>query len=168
MRRAEADLFVLELVRESVAGGGPSSFIVRGRSMRPLIREGMTVHVEPLDPERARVGDVIAFTLHGRLVAHRVIGFTGGASGRTLRTKGDARAAADPPVHAGDVIGRVRRVTSRRGSIDFDAPLWRTVNRLAAFLSPIAGVLLITCYPPLWRRRARAAPGPAADAGRGG
>ena len=45
---------------------------MKGRSMLPDLREGMTLHLSPA-PARLRVGEIVVFRAGERLVAHRIV-----------------------------------------------------------------------------------------------
>ncbi|MFY9561900.1 MAG: C25 family cysteine peptidase, partial [Terriglobales bacterium] len=94
-----------QLSRGLLASGHQVRFQARGRSMLPLIRDGETVRVEGVAAALLRVGDiVVARTAHG-LRAHRLI-FADLARDCFL-TRGDAGQESDPPICAGQILGRV-------------------------------------------------------------
>jgi signal peptidase I len=85
------------------------TFIVRSGSMEPAIRTGSLVVVQPIQPPRIAVGDVITYRRPedpDNSITHRVVevrpasGVAGGAGALTaapvFRTKGDANAVVDP------------------------------------------------------------------------
>jgi len=119
--------------------------------MRPWLREGMRVQLEPIDLDRVRVGDVVAFALAGGLVAHRVIAIVRHAPVPVLRTKGDACIAADPPVRFEDVVGRVARVETSTRIID----LRTTRSRLAGLAIAGCSLMVAAARAVVGRLRAR-------------
>lgn len=80
-------------------------------SMRPALSPGDVVVVRPVEATDVRVGDVITFQPRSgdpALVTHRVVGLQWGAGDApTFVTRGDANDAADDPVVADQVKGRV-------------------------------------------------------------
>jgi signal peptidase len=80
-------------------------------SMEPSISPGDLVVVRPVDAAQIAMGDVITFQPESdnpALVTHRVIGVTLGAEGVSgFVTQGDANNAADTPIVADQVKGRV-------------------------------------------------------------
>jgi signal peptidase len=80
-------------------------------SMEPALAPGDLVVVRPTPTDDIRVGDVITFqpvSDDPTLVTHRVIGLTVGSGGVTgFTTQGDANNAADDPIVADQVKGRV-------------------------------------------------------------
>jgi hypothetical protein len=78
------------------------------------------VCVSSVDRDAYRPGDVVLYARNGRLFVHRLAEMAGEA----VVTRGDALLEPDPPVRAGDLLGRVvsierggwcgwRRTTSR-------------------------------------------------------
>jgi signal peptidase I len=127
-----------------IAEGMDVRLKARGNSMQPWIRNGDMITLGPADPARLKRGDVIAFeTAAGRLTIHRLVDVRAGEAGLTLVTRGDARAANDPPFGVGGIVGRVIEVWrgGQRVRVNGPAYLWR-----AAFRRRVMAV----------RRRARA------------
>ena len=83
---------------------------VAGRSMEPTYAPGDRLLVEPVSRSRAiRPGEVVIARRGERLVAHRLVSF----SGPLAITRGDACPHADPPIPVGLLIGRVVGVRRR-------------------------------------------------------
>jgi hypothetical protein len=116
---SEPDVSVLAsaaLLRRRVAVE-PMWLPVRGQSMRPALRDGWEVRVEPAT--RPRRGEVWAFYgPDGVLVVHRCRRVRDGVH----RFAGDALPVADPPVRDGHLIGRVSAV---RGAGAEHTVTWR-------------------------------------------
>jgi hypothetical protein len=89
----------LELLGERA---GRAVFEVRGRSMRPTLRDGDAVLVVLAD-RNLRAGDLAVFRLGGDAVVHRFVGEH--RDGFLFR--GDGRETLDPVVAAAEVLGRV-------------------------------------------------------------
>lgn len=119
-----------------------------GESMRPFLREGVTVAVAAAkDPRR---GDVLLYEdAAGQQVLHRVVGRTKDGN---LLMRGDNCLAAEPPLSPDRIIGRMigfwkgERYTDCQKSLSY-----RLLSRLWLFLYPVR-------LPYLWlaaRRRSR-------------
>lgn len=84
---------------------------VGGGSMQPLFRPGDVLRVRPAGAADVRPGDVVLFQLDdGRLVCHRLLY----SAGDRIVTRGDDAFAADPPLPADAIIGRVEVPPSPR------------------------------------------------------
>jgi len=95
-----------ELAGEVLRSSGMLRLRVMGWSMLPAVWPGDTLVVERVGGDVVSAGDIILFSRHQRLFAHRVVAKEGiGAAG--ILTRGDAMPQADPPVADGDLLGRV-------------------------------------------------------------
>lgn len=93
--------------------GITDAFPYHGPSMTPTFRDGDFVYVRPA--ARYLAGDVIVFRSweDDKFIIHRVIAC--GEAG--LTTRGDHNRSNDPPVGAGQVVGRVALAETRRGLV---------------------------------------------------
>ncbi|HEX7173048.1 MAG TPA: signal peptidase I [Candidatus Limnocylindria bacterium] len=124
---------------------------IDGSSMHPTIPFGAMAFVEPID--RPQVGDVVTFTMAGRIVTHRVTHDVSG-NGDLWRTQGDNSPADDTTYLTNDrILGRVVSYV----------PVLGTVLQVAkepvviAFLISTA-LLLVVAFPAA--PRAKRATGP--------
>lgn len=99
-----------ELAAEAIRSFGELHLRVTGSSMLPSIRPGDVLEIRRCSIDEAAPGDIVLFTRHRRLFAHRVVW----RSGAALVTQGDAVAVPDPSVGAHELLGKVTHV-SRRG-----------------------------------------------------
>lgn len=90
--------------------------VVSGRSMGRQLPEGAPVRVQLSRREVYRRGEVVAFQIGARVIAHRVL-FCGTRGRRQgiLITCGDARLSPDLPFHVSSVLGAVVAVRTERG-----------------------------------------------------
>ncbi|GAP62813.1 hypothetical protein ARMA_1236 [Ardenticatena maritima] len=106
MMQTSRDL--ITLVAETLQHGHVVTLTVVSGSMRPALRVGDRVRVEPATPATVRFGDVVVLDTGDDLLTHRFLGWR---QGRML-TKGDALMAADtfprPPRLIGRVVGYER------------------------------------------------------------
>lgn len=116
---------------------GLSPLVVVGTSMEPTISDGSLILVRPVPAEAVKVGDVITFFAHERLLTHRVIEVYGGAEPAFV-TRGDGNLRNDP---------RLVRPAQLRGRLVTAVP-WVGLGytRLGAgmnalLLLPLVGVL---------------------------
>ena len=96
-----------DLAADVIRRFGALRLRVNGFSMLPSIWPGDIACVSRVAAYRP--GDVVLFSRKGRLFIHRVVEMSGGA----VVTRGDSMLDADPPVRAGDLLGRV--VSIERG-----------------------------------------------------
>ncbi len=91
------------------------SLRVEGWSMYPTLCKGDRLTVEPVSAAQLRSGDLALFVHRfadgPRLICHRLIRTMVDPQRTSLVTKGDAVAACDPPVQAGQVLGRVAAIS---------------------------------------------------------
>ena len=79
------------------------TFQAHGRSMLPIIEDGDLLRVEPVDPARLKLGDIVLFRAEGRLKAHRIVR----RKGARFFTRGDATVEGDGAIERQQILGRV-------------------------------------------------------------
>jgi len=116
-------------VLEALQRRGRTVVRVCGRSMYPMLQNGMRVEVYPVAYDELRIGDLVVFHNGRSIVCHRLIRKVD----RLLYTKGDTNLWADPPVIWAQVLGRVTRIVDHNFRIyPIDTPRYR---RRAAILA---------------------------------
>jgi hypothetical protein len=113
--------------------GGEKVFKTKGTSMLPLIRESSSIGVEPLaQGEELKVGDIALFNRSACFIAHRIIGKV--RKGNTLYyiEKGDSGLSVTT-ITRDQVVGKVVRIYTDRGTTHLKGPLWSTVNIIAGY-----------------------------------
>jgi len=136
---------------------------VRGRSMRPLVRETDRVAVRLMAPGELRAGDLFAFRgADGALVVHRHAGWGERGGQRIIWEQGD-NAAGFRPVFPDQVLGRVERIERAGGpAVDLLAGPWPWISLALGWAgareaSLAAGARRFEQRSP-WLRRAAPAP----------
>lgn len=119
---------ILPLVRDALREDREVQLHVISESMHPLLETGDTVYVRALNPQTARVGDIIIFEKQGIPITHRLLR----AGPLPWMVKGDRALRADPPLHEGDLIGKVTRIHKRTTTVNLETRSWRWANRLFA------------------------------------
>lgn len=118
---------IAAIIREQVSLGQSVEMPPRGKSMRPLIREGRdSVVLSPLNGHLKKY-DIPFYRRHdGTYVLHRVVGFDKGG----YIMCGDNQFALEHGIGDADLIAVVTAI--RRGGklIKLDGPLYRTYVRL--------------------------------------
>jgi signal peptidase len=130
------------LAAEILEGGSALRFRAHGASMRPFIRDGDVIEVQPVGAAPIRRGDVVLCRNGGgRVVAHRVIQ-VGQESGRVaVVTQGDALARPDRLIFQEQVLGRVVAVERGGRRIRLDVAPQQLMGVLWIRLSPLGGWL---------------------------
>jgi hypothetical protein len=113
---------------ELVSGVARSSGEVRlraaGASMLPTVWPGDVVTVRRCDFSELRLGQIVLHGQQQNLTLHRIVGIAGDG----LITRGDALAAFDPPVQAGEVIGRVVSIWRAGRIVPPEQRFWQRVG----------------------------------------
>ena len=99
------DLSKNELAAEVVRSFGELRLRVNGSSMLPAIRPRDVLPIRHCGVDEAGVGDVVLYTRHRRLFAHRVVS----CSDAGLVTQGDGVANPDPHGKRGRIARQDRR-----------------------------------------------------------
>lgn len=86
---------------EFLRGGQEVTFVARGGSMWPAVRDGAQLVIKPLKIDLLRVGDLAAVDRRGELVVHRVIARTP----TEVTLQGDAMPSPDGAFTAQSVLG---------------------------------------------------------------
>ncbi len=108
----------LEVSEEILEKGKQFSFMARGKSMSPFIREDDTVVISPISGSIG-VGDIVlAKTNQGAPVLHRIIKF----SPTGVVTKGDAAQEDDGFIPAENVLGKVVQVSGEGFNFHLNFP----------------------------------------------
>jgi hypothetical protein len=111
---------------------------VKGLSMHPTLKPGDRVEVEPAAAADLQLGDIAVLDLgEPGWAIHRFFGLRAGDP-PTLRTKGDACPAFDPPWTGDRLLGRARSV--QRDGIAH--PLLRGIRTWPSLLRSLAVLML--------------------------
>lgn len=105
-RSPSDELLASELAAASLRRHGKLRLRVTGSSMLPTICPQDILLVRRCPIEAAAEGEIVLFTRHRRLFAHRVTA----RRGERLLTQGDGNGQADAPVDAAEFLGKVVRV----------------------------------------------------------
>lgn len=109
-----------ELAAEVVRRFGSLRLRVTGTSMAPAVQPGDLLSIRRADLEEVSPGEIVLFTRHGRLFAHRVVARDSASPEPRLLTRGDRRLKNDPPVSSSEFLGRVTSI--ERGERRFFSP----------------------------------------------
>ena len=98
---------------------------VTSDSMRPLLRAGDVVVVQPADPAALQAGEVVVAQHNGEWITHRLVT----ADQRGFIMHGDNTRFADEAVSASQLVGRVIAIERADEIIDLQQPRWRVIDR---------------------------------------
>jgi hypothetical protein len=113
--------------------GGEKVFKTKGTSMLPLIRESNSIGVEPLTHgEELKVGDIALFNRNACFIAHRIIGKVKKDNVLYYTEKGD-RGLSITMVSVDQVIGKVVRIYTDKGTIHLKGTLWSMINSVVGY-----------------------------------
>ena len=121
------DIFFAEVER-LLARGESVTMLVRGDSMRPLLRNGRdTVVVAPRGEAPLRVLDIVLFRYRGRHVLHRIVRI----EGDRLTLAGDGNYRLRERCTSDDIVARMVCAVRPSGRIvECDSRRWRIQSRL--------------------------------------
>lgn len=98
---------------------------VTGDSMRPLLRAGDGVIVQPIDPYALRPGNVIVAQRGGEWITHRLVA----VDQRGWHMHGDNTRCGDEAASAAEIVGRVIAIERGAQTIDLQQPRWHAIDR---------------------------------------
>jgi len=123
-----------ELVALVTQATGKARLQLYGHSMRPLLRAGMVVEIEPLE-RGVRRGDILVYRTPSGLVAHRLLR----AGSEECLICGDAQPERLEVVPMKTVLGCVRAIwaSDAAGAPRVDGPVFRLAGRVLAQTRPL-------------------------------
>lgn len=126
-----------ELSRELLRMGKSIRFQARGVSMRPLVRDGDILLVEPLGQGPIRLGEVLLLCSAGseRLVAHRVVQRQIKHGRIIYLVQGDQVTQPDGWMEQKQILGRVSLVERDGVELDLEKPVMKALGKYAALRS---------------------------------
>ena len=98
---------------------------VTSDSMRPLLRAGDGVVVQPLDPHALRPGEVIVAQHGSEWITHRLVV----VDERGWHMQGDNARYGDEPASAAEIVGRVIAIERGARTIDLQQARWHAIGR---------------------------------------
>jgi Peptidase family C25 len=107
----------VDVVTELLSRGYRVRFRAEGASMRPTIRGGEKITVEPVS--EVKLGDIALFRAERGLIAHRVVGIQKGiGKAPVFLTRGEAGGSYEEAVQEQQILGKVVAVERNGHSID--------------------------------------------------
>jgi signal peptidase I len=148
------------LARQILAENRSIRFRARGSSMRPFIKDGDILLVEPVREDRIRVGDIVLFgDRKGAVLAHRVIRIDQRGESIQFLVSGDANRATDGLIPLEHVMGRVVSLEREGHRRNINHPFMRLTSlvwvKLSAIIKPVFFYLAGTEFYQTLRRNRR-------------
>ncbi len=132
--RPGADLRFLEVSEDLLRLGYLVRFRAEGMSMHPTIRDGEMVTVEPVEPSKVKLGDIVLFRSKRGVTAHRLVGIERRSGARSrFFLRGDRMGACDDPVEAHQVLGKVILVERGKRTVDLARARTKALHFLLVF-----------------------------------
>jgi signal peptidase I len=89
-----------------------------GESMVPLIKSGTSVQVDFRNTASSpRIGEIVVFLIHHRLVIHRVVAIWGTGKKKKFLLKGDNSRKSDGWIEKRAILGKVKKIKHARQEI---------------------------------------------------
>jgi ATP-binding cassette subfamily B protein len=127
------------------------SFRMQGNSMYPTLQDGDLGRVEKCSPDELKIGDIVVFKAHDKLVAHRLVDIFHQNDVRMYRTKGDKNYQKDAPFTGEDLFGRITSFERKNRFKKLDSP----VRKFQRFTTRYFSKVLIPVYDMLLRLRSQ-------------
>ena len=122
-----------ELSSEILHAGLSLRLVGKGESMRPMVREGDLLEIQPADPSSIQRGEIVLCLLEdGRVVIHRVVRIDRRANGLRFLVQGDQALEPDGWVEADSVLGRLVELERDGKRISMQNVHTRLLGKLAA------------------------------------
>ncbi len=116
------DSLKLELAAEILREFSEVRFIAQGTSMLPAIYPGDCLTVRSFGTKAPRCGDIVLCRRANEFRVHRIASVLEKGSAKSYVLCGDALTEADPPVSAGELLGRVTSIASLGESFKPNSP----------------------------------------------
>lgn len=123
---------LLALLEKGFKAGHQFRFVVASQSMTPLLKPGDPVFIQDVDPKQLLPGDMVVLRREADLAIHRLIQIDGQG---WFHTKGDNLPFSDPPILAGDILGKAIAIEQGQWVIHLYEGRWVRMNRILAALS---------------------------------
>jgi len=107
MKREELNKELLDITENLLDENHVLSFRMQGYSMFPTLKDGDLGYVEKCSPNELKIGDIVVFKAHEKLIAHRLIGFAYQQNQKIFLAKGDKNNFNDLPISSDALVGKV-------------------------------------------------------------
>lgn len=128
----------LELSKDILGRGFSVRFKARGGSMRPFIRDGDFLVIEPVNASKLRKGDIVLYRKKsGQAVVHRLIKISFREGKKYFAAEGDFESTGGDFISRQNILGRVVIIENERISFKIDKGWGRSINNIFTLLLPL-------------------------------
>jgi signal peptidase I len=123
----------LELAAETLRQFSEVRFVAHGTSMLPTLYPGDCLTVKSFGPATPRRGDIVLCRRANEFRVHRIVGISNEGPEARYVLRGDALPDDDPPVSAGEILGRVTSLVRRGQPFELNSaekPRFRVLRSL--------------------------------------
>ena len=148
---SEKSEMFLDASCDLLGDGYPIRFCATGQSMKPTIKDGEVIIIEPVEPAKIERGDIIFYRAKRGVIAHRVMAIARTDGGQpTFILRGDSAVTDDPPVASSNILGRVIAVERRGRNINLSSHSAKRLAVIKVLLYKLRVRVVATLKPLLW------------------
>jgi len=127
------------LTRDLLAEGNMVRFRAKGFSMRPFIRSGDILEVQPfVAAHPVRIGEIVLFkSVNNGLLAHRIIKITPEQYSIMYLPQGDSNRYPDLPISPAQILGIVAALKRNKHRVNLNTSSQKFVARLWVLFAPL-------------------------------
>ncbi len=145
---SEQSKIFLDISCELLRDGYPIRFRASGQSMKPTIKDGEIIIIEPVNAENINRGDIILCRMERGVIAHRVMAIEHeGSKQPRFILRGDSATSDDQAIAASDILGRVVGVERGGRAVNLSSVSAKKLAIIKTFLYKLQVRLAATLKP---------------------
>lgn len=113
------------------------SFRMQGNSMFPTMKDGELGHVDKCTPDELKIGDIVVFKTHDKLIAHRMTDISYQKGIKVFETKGDKNNFHDKPFTSENLIGKITSIQRKNKLRKLDSPAMKFQRITSTYFSKL-------------------------------
>ena len=125
-----------QISKEIINSGHQLRTRVGGYSMFPYLRQNDIVTIKPVLDENLRIGDILVFQQHTKLIAHRLIKKTTLIDNTYYICKGDSLMVRDYKISIRDILGKIIAFERNRRMYNLESRIRIKLHYAIARISP--------------------------------
>ena len=135
MKPEELNKQLLDLAESLLDDMHTLNFRMQGNSMYPTLKNGDLGLVEKCSPDELKIGDIVVFKSHDKLVAHRLIDIFNQKDERVLFAKGDKNFYKDVPFTNDALVGKIISYKRKNKTKKMDSPFMKFQKFISLHIS---------------------------------